>query len=869
MRKHILFIAMLPLGLLAQVSDDFSDGDFTNNPSWTGDRDHFKISSSSAIPEPMRPALQLDAPGAGQSVLGVSVHLSGALEWHAWIKLSFNTSSGNYARLYLASDTEDLKGPLNGYFIQVGGADDSAWFCRQDSASIIPLVRLNTVFTGNSTNAVRFKITRQSDGLWNFLADPSGGSLLEEQGEVIDLTWPEGGFFGIFCQYTASNATKYYFDDFYAGPVIIDTTPPQLVAATLVNPEEILLTFSEAVEKESAENVINYEMSPGIGHPYEAIRLLDPERVHLFFEQEFQNGSAYHLYINNITDLAGNISGTITHPIMYYQPQPYDVIITEMMADPSPPVMLPEYEYLELYNRSPFDISLDGWKLQISSTKHTLPAITIKSGEYILFSGLPAVHILNFFCHVVGLSSFNLPNSGAVIHLTDLNEKTICYLEYDISWYNDKSKSNGGWSLEMIHPENPCLGEINWRASGDPSGGTPGRERYFQSLPYPDFFIDHTCVLSHREIEVTFSESVSITKAPEIDNYLAAPFLGQPIDVILTPPLNRTARLVFNKDITPGQVYQLTITAGFHNCIGTETMTTMEGLFAMSQPVNVFDLVINEILFNPLGDGVDYVELYNRSGKAIGLDNLLLATVKETPPNPPDTQAYALISGCLTLLPEEYIVLTADPEKVKHQYFTENPRAFRKMISFPSYNNDKGFALLINEDGLVIDGMKYREEMHLPLLNSYKGVALERISPDRLGDHPDNWHSAAEAVGFGTPGYRNSQFLGSGDNKSILSVHPEVFSPDGDGQADQLGITFSFDTPGKLVTILIFNAGGYLAKTVLNNELCGTSGICSWDGRLDDRTAAPNGIYVVYMEALGMDGKTDRFKKACVLARKR
>jgi hypothetical protein len=72
-----------------------------------------------------------------------------------------------------------------------------------------------------------------------------------------------------------------------------------------------------------------------------------------------------------------------------------------------------------------------------------------------------------------------------------------------------------------------------------------------------------------------------------------------------------------------------------------------------------------------------------------------------------------------------------------------------------------------------------------------------------------------------------------------------------------------------MVNLLVFSADGYIIKTILNNELCGTSGICSWDGRLDDRTAAPNGIYVIYLEALGMDGKTDRFKKACVLARKR
>ncbi len=68
---------------------------------------------------------------------------------------------------------------------------------------------------------------------------------------------------------------------------------------------------------------------------------------------------------------------------------------------------------------------------------------------------------------------------------------------------------------------------------------------------------------------------------------------------------------------------------------------------------------------------------------------------------------------------------------------------------------------------------------------------------------------------------------------------------------------------------MIFNAEGRLVKTLVNNEMPGTHGIYSWDGTLDDRTLAQNGIYIIYMEALGMDGKTRRFKKAAVLAKTR
>jgi hypothetical protein len=289
----------------------------------------------------------------------------------------------------------------------------------------------------------------------------------------------------------------------------------------------------------------------------------------------------------------------------------------------------------------------------------------------------------------------------------------------------------------------------------------------------------------------------------------------------------------------------------------------------LPEPAGPFGIIINEVLFNPIGDGVDFIEIYNRSSGAIRLDEIDLASVKDSPPDLPDTQSVSVTASCRAILPQEYLVLTTDPQKVRDQYHTEDPEAFLEMSSFPSFNNDLGSVLLLDKQGTVLDGMKYSEGMHYLLLNSKEGVSLERVLLDRLGYDPSNWHSAAETAGFATPGYRNSQCLEIIEADAVLTLQPEVFSPDGDGRDDNLGIVCHFDAPGKIMTVLVFDASGRLVRTLVNNEMQGTQGVYSWDGTMDDRTPAGNGIYVIFMETLDMEGRVKHYKKAGVLARNR
>ncbi|MCB0784182.1 MAG: hypothetical protein KDC02_08185, partial [Flavobacteriales bacterium] len=69
-----------------------------------------------------------------------------------------------------------------------------------------------------------------------------------------------------------------------------------------------------------------------------------------------------------------------------------------------------------------------------------------------------------------------LNNSGDPLVLTDDNGTTIDAVTYDLSWYNDAVKDDGGWTLEQIDPTTPCSGAANWTASNAGAGGTPGAQ---------------------------------------------------------------------------------------------------------------------------------------------------------------------------------------------------------------------------------------------------------------------------------------------------------------------------------------------------------------------------------------------------------
>ncbi|MCS7078363.1 MAG: hypothetical protein NZ455_16750, partial [Bacteroidia bacterium] len=225
----------------AQVTDNFSDGNFTSSPAWVGDVGNFIVNTSFQ--------LQSNASTAGNSSLATANTSINNTEWNVWIRFAFSPSTSNFCRFYLVSNQSDLKTPLNGYYVQLGGSTgstDTISLYRQTGSVRTRIIAGIPGTVAKSNNLVRLKVTRDNIGNWELLADTTGtGAYFVSQGTAFDNTHTTTSYVGWYCQYTISNATKFYLDDLYVGPIIVDTTPPELLSATVVSPTEIDLLFNE------------------------------------------------------------------------------------------------------------------------------------------------------------------------------------------------------------------------------------------------------------------------------------------------------------------------------------------------------------------------------------------------------------------------------------------------------------------------------------------------------------------------------------------------------------------------------------------------------------------------------------------------
>ncbi len=215
--------------------------------------------------------------------------------------------------------------------------------------------------------------------------------------------------------------------------------------------------------------------------------------------------------------------------------------------------------------------------------------------------------------------------------------------------------------------------------------------------------------------------------------------------------------------------------------------------------------------------------------------------------------------------PNGLLVLTSDPNYIFTTYkSTRKENMFQ--LDLPSYNNDSGTVYLMY-NGKVLDKLNYNEDWHFTLLNTTEGISLERLSPLAETNKKDNWHSAAENVGFATPGIENSQLL-YGEQYGTISLTNATFSPDNDGFEDVLQINYSFSEPGFLVTSKIFDERGRLVQILTKNLLVGNKGFLTWDGINEENLKASIGTYVLLFEATNQNGERFIQKLAFVLASK-
>lgn len=857
-----LVLLAFPVSGYAQVTDNFSDGDFTSNPTWSGDNSEWEIliGQLHGIDSIANDTFYLSTPSA----------LSVPAQWEFWVNLKFNTSSLNYVKVFLTSDSADLTKTTNGYYVQIGNTADEISLYEKNGATAAKIIDGADGVTNYSNTIFKIKITRDAANLWTLQRDSTGtGNFYVTEGTVTNSTFSTSAYFGLLVkQSTSGFFGKQYFDDFYVGPIIVDTTPPSIASLNAISQNQLDVYFNEGVDTTTANVETNYSANNGIGNPSSALRDAGiPSLVHLSFATNFPNGIWNTLTVTGVKDFSSNAIISAVDSFYYYVPQMHDVQINEIMADVNPvPVSVPAYEYLELYNRTNFPLNLSGWKLSDATSTVTLPNITILPDSFYVLTSTTAAPFFSGIS-VAGVASFpTLNDAGDDMVLRDANGNIISFALYDLTWYHDAVKEDGGWSVEQIDPNNPCGGINNWKASVDNSGGTPGRKNSVNASN-PDVAAPkllRATVVAADTIQLFFNEPMNSASLMNISAYTIDNGIGNPISANPVEPDYAGVILSLPSSLAVGPIYIVTVNGTAKDCAGNSIGNSNTAKFAIAQPASVNDVAVNEVLFDPNTNGVEWVEIYNRSNKVIDLKELSLCSQDDAGLLNSINQ---IAPGGYLIFPQDYFVLSTNGSAIKTQYSTPNPEGFIDMSSIPSLSNDSDRVLIINQTQTIIDKLFYHSDWHLPLLNNTKGISLERINYDNATQDESNWHSAAESVGGATPAYKNSQYT-EGDAGNEITISPEVFSPDNDGYNDVLSISYAFDSPGMIGNVQIYDSRGRLEKKLVRNELLATSGTFFWDGITDEKLKARIGIYVVYFEVFDTKGKVKKYKRSCVVGGK-
>lgn len=864
MNKGLLLLAcfFIVTTVSAQFSDNFNDGEFTSNPAWQGSPSDFIINTNRQ--------LQSNNTIASSSYqITTNNPMVQKTEWEFWARLEFNTSSANYVDVWLASELQNPAITTNtGYFVRIGSTGDDICLYKKTSGSA-PQKIIDGVddLLNNSSNTMKIKVIHTASGQWILLRDMSGvGNAYRSEGVIIDNAISTSNFFSISVQQsTASFFQKHFFDDFVVKPFVEVTTQPAIVSVSAPTSTTVKITFDRPVNIASAEIASHYFIS-GIGNPVSAI--VDGANgsvVNLNFASSFLPNIKNTMLINEVSDVFGNSVNNFLQDFYYYRAPIYDVVIDEVFPDPSPQFGLPSQKFIELKNNATFTVNLKNWKLSDGNNTAMLPDIELLPDSFLIITTSSGVDSYKTFGKTITLSGFpSLNITGGTVILYTETGAVMHAMNYDLASYQNELKKEGGYTLEMINTKAGCVIDQNWIASSDPSGGTPGRKnsvdenkKFDESFKLMNAFLTSTDTLF-----VIINKSTDSTTAAQKENYMIDGGLGiKSIEVL--PPFFNILKITLNTPANAANIYTIKVNS-FSGCDGSSISNTKNtASFAIPEDPAAGDIVINEVLFDPRPNDVDYIELYNNSDKAFDLRKLFIANRNATGAPANFSQ---ITNQTKLILPKQFALLTTNPASTLSNYISGNADAFIKINSLPSMPDDSGSVILLGQQGDIIDEVNYSKYWHFSLIKDREGISLERISYSGPSNQ-SNFHSASTIV-HGTPGYKNSQSA-SGDNSvGNFTLSPEIFSPDIDGTDDFLTISYEFPSPGYVTNIKIFDASGRMVRYLEKNSLSSVKGYYRWDGLDEKNQKLPQGIYIIYFEAFNEGGKKVVHKKSVVLARR-
>jgi hypothetical protein len=271
-------------------------------------------------------------------------------------------------------------------------------------------------------------------------------------------------------------------------------------------------------------------------------------------------------------------------------------------------------------------------------------------------------------------------------------------------------------------------------------------------------------------------------------------------------------------------------------------------------------VVINEIMFKPATDDCEWIELLLRKGQPLDLEAWTVEDHRG--------RARAITESNLVLGEGDFIVLADDFEAFLATHADlSGVRVIEPTGGWPGLNDADGpfgfaDAVVVRDAfGTVVDSVAYAQAWSSP------GVSVERIDPGRPATDPANW-SPHYGMTAGSPGQGNSVSFYLPESGGILSLSPRTFEPGSGGETGLLAISVDLPQPC-IVSLVAYDLEGRLVRHLIDATRIEDTRRTLWDGRRDDGTDAPMGVYVLLVRANGTaSGEAYTAKAPVVLVRR-
>ena len=857
--------------LKAQIVENFES---QNISAWTQfPENRWAASSVEAIEGKFSLKHVFNNSAAGRDRISLPVEniniLEGDVTWKFVLRHGFNPSSTNFWTAFLMSDKDaemmTTGVAVNAYAIGVNltGSNDLLYLYKISNGAVNQLINTNINWETaiKTTGKAAIEVTRKKNGEWTVRVDQTGTfDNFEIAGTpIIDTQHSVFNHFGLLFTYTTTASTRLWLDKLV---ITSSTLPAQILSVEKLSKTQLAVHISKSVSSIGSITLINQNRE-NVNIFEQTIEGQHSDKVIVTTEQ--LHGRRFTIAINNLTD-TNNIT-TNTEKTFFIDNFNYgDIVFNEIMFRSEPVAGLPNRKYIELYNRTPYSIDLNGWKILYGANGESrISADSIAANSYSIICTSNAVADLQQYGKVISAVSFpSLTYAGQNLTLIDNENNVIAVADYLPDWHSNTDKTAGGWSLEKIDFNNLSELKTNWKSSNDPRGGTPGARNsvFAENADNQAPIVLEWKIIGNNTLQLLFNEPINMDIATKNHIYFVDKNIGIPVSA--TAAYN-SVTLVFGDTIEINTVYNLFIDNMFSD-LSQNTLVDFNMQFGrMYKPQNG-DVIINEVLFNPYQNGVDFVEIYNRSQKNIDIKDLYLATRSKSTGQLQSIYQVSKKSGFLQ--PENFAVLTTNAEIVRQQYFVQNPETMIEMEKLPTYANTDGTVTLLDERENILDEFSYNEKMHFKFLTNVKGISLERKDYYAPTNDAANWHSASSDVGYATPTYKNSQAEYYSENYGF-SISPQTFSPDNSGIDDELQITYNMLETGYVANIKIYDSHGRWVCNVQNNTLLGTHGSFTWNGRDSKQNIVRTGIYIVYIEYFNLQGNIIKEKKTCVVGERK